>query len=118
MVAIARQLPLPMNSDHNRYHSNVIQCNSVQFDMIQYGIRRQAYTPLSFDLLQRSLNSSEHSDPGPLILFNVIFILNMNWFECVIEKELENTCIIYLKIILSTPSALGDGTIGRMQCLK
>lgn len=113
MVEIARHLPLPMNANRNPYHAN-----AMQGDMIQYDIRRQAYVPLSLDLLQRSLNSAEHSDPGPLILFNVIFILNINWFECVLEKELENTCIIYLEIILSTPSALGYGTIGSIQCLK
>jgi hypothetical protein len=112
MVEIARHLPLLMNANHNPYHANAMQC-----DMIQYGIRRQAYMPLSLDLHRRSLNSSEHSDPGPLILFKVIFIF-INWFKCVLEKELENTCIIYLKIILSTPSALGGGTIGSMQCLK
>jgi hypothetical protein len=92
MVEIARHFPLPMNANHNPYHANAMQC-----DMIQYDIRRQAYMPSSFDLLQRSLNSSEHSDPGPLILFNVIFILNINWFKCVLEKVLENTCIIYFK---------------------
>ena len=90
----------------------------MRYDMIQYDVRRQAYMPLSLDLLQRSLISSEHSDPGPLILFNVTFILNISCFKCVLEKELENTCIIYLKIILSTPSALGDGTISSIQCLK
>lgn len=36
--------------------------------MIQYDVRRQAYMPLSLDLLQRSLDSSEHSDLGSLIL--------------------------------------------------